>query len=162
MKNVSILAAIFLCLLAGCASHRVAKATPAKGVRADQKIEASDDLKIEVAVYAYLLNKHPWAGGKYTAILLQSGDDRVAALVKLFPHPIPPLKSGNRAQLRPNQAPLDQDTGKPALLLSAKAMDPTNGVSEAVGSWNGGETESGLYAFVLVEMNGNWTIQSAQ
>jgi len=162
MKSISILAAILLCLLAGCASHRLAKATNAKVVSENQKIAVSDDFKIEVAVYAYLLNKHPWAGGKYASIFLQSSDDRVAVLVKQFPHLTPPLKPGNRAQLRPDQAPLDKDTGKPALLLTAKAVDPTNGVSEAVGSWNGGETASGLYAFVLVEMNGEWTIQSAQ
>ena len=160
MKSVSLLAALCLCLLAGCASHRQVK-HPKESIDG-RKIEAGDDFKIEVAVYANLLNKHPWAGGKYTAIFLQSGDDRLAALIKQFPRLAPPLKPGNRAQLRPNQAPRDQDTGKPALLLSAKAVDPTNGVSEAVGSWNGGETESGLYAFVLVEMNGNWTIQSAQ
>ena len=162
MKSASILAAVFLCLLAGCASHRLAKATNAKAVSENQKIAVSDDFKIEMAVYGYLLNKHPWDGGKYAAIFLQSSDDRVAALIKKFPHQVPPLKPGGQALLRPNQAPLDQDTGKPGLLLSAKAVDPTNGVSEAVGSWNGGETATGVYAFVLVEMNGAWTIQSVQ
>jgi hypothetical protein len=160
MKSVSILAAVLLCLLAGCVSHRQVKLPKESSVGG--KIEAGDDFKIEVAVYGYLLNKHPWDGGKYAAIFLQSSDDRVAALIKQFPHQVPPLKPAVRAQPRPNQAPLDQDTGKPGILLSAKAMDPTNGVSEAVGSWSGGETVSGVYAFVLVEMNGEWTIQSAQ
>jgi hypothetical protein len=86
----------------------------------------------------------------------------VSALIKIFPHHVPPLKPGDRAQLRPNQAPIDKDTGKPGMIFSAKAMDPTNGVSEAVGTWYGGEAVSGLYAFVLVEMDGKWTIQSVK
>jgi hypothetical protein len=65
-------------------------------------------------------------------------------------------------QQSPNQAPIDKDTGKPGLILSAKAVDPTNGVSEAIGTWNAGEAVSGLYAFVLVKIYGEWTIQSVQ
>jgi hypothetical protein len=154
MKAISVVGVFLLVLLAGCGTNQ--PVPPA------QTIEVSDDFKIEIAVYGYLLNKHPWDGGKYAAIFLQSSDDRVAALIKQFPHQVPPLKPAVRAQPRPNQAPLDKDTGKPGILLSAKAMDPTNGVSEAIGSWNGGETVSGVYAFVLVEMNGEWTIQSVQ
>jgi hypothetical protein len=157
MKTIPIFVALLLCLLAGCASHQ-----PAKESSASQKFEASDDFKIEAAVYGCLLEKHPWDSGEYTAIFLTGSDDRVAALIKIFPHHVPPLKPGDRAQLRPNQAPIDKDTGKPGMIFSAKAMDPTNGVSEAVGTWYGGEAVSGLYAFVLVEMDGKWTIQSVK
>jgi len=160
MKVVSVVAIVCLCLLNGCASPRQAKPPDESSSRS--KLEASDEFKIEAAVYDYLLKKHPWAGGEYTAIFLEGSEDRVAALIKRFPHQVPPLKPDDRKQLRPNQAALDKDTGKPGILLSAKAMDPTNGVSEAVGSWYGGEAVSGLYAFVLVEMDGEWTIQSAQ
>ena len=41
-------------------------------------------------------------------------------------------------------------------------MDPTNDVSEAIGTWYAGEAVSGLYAFVLVKVDGEWTIQSAK
>jgi hypothetical protein len=157
MKTVSFVVALFFCLLAGCASHK-----PAEQSGPNQKFEASDDFKIEAAVYGYLLARNLGNSGGYTAIFLTGNDDRVAALIKKFPYHVPPLKPGDRAQLRPNQAPIDKDTGQLGLILSAKAVDPTNGVSEAVGTWYGGEEVSGLYAFVLVEMDGQWTIQSVK
>jgi hypothetical protein len=157
MKTIPIVAAVFLGLLAGCASHK-----PAESSGPSRKFEASDDFKIEAAVYGYLLERNLGNSGGYTAIFLTGNDDRVAALIKKFPHHVPPLKLGDRAQQRPSQAPIDKDTGKPGLILSAKAVDPTNGVSEAIGTWYGGEEASGLYAFVLVEMDGQWTIQSVK
>ncbi len=48
------------------------------------------------------------------------------------------------------------------MILSAKAMDPTNDVAEAIGTWYAGRAVSGLYAFVLVKVDGEWTIQSVQ
>jgi hypothetical protein len=159
MKTVFIFAAVCLGLLAGCASQRqVGKSVSGH----PQKFESRDDFKIEMAVYAYLLEKHPWDNGGYTAIFLEGSDDRVAALIRKFPNHVPPIKPSNRAQLRPNQAPIDKDTGKPALILSAKAMDPTNDVSEAIGTWYAGEAVSGLCAFVLMKVDGQWTIQSAK
>ena len=90
-------------------------------------------------------------------------DARVAALIRKVSASCSAASSRATAlQLRPNQAPIDKDTGKPGLILSAKAMDPTNGVSEAIGTWYAGEAVSGLYAFVLVEMDGEWTIQSVK
>ncbi len=47
-------------------------------------------------------------------------------------------------------------------LQHGKAMDPTNGVAEAIGTWYAGGAVSGLYAFVLVRVDGEWTIQSVQ
>ncbi|MGO8837208.1 MAG: hypothetical protein ACLP7I_03245 [Limisphaerales bacterium] len=161
MKTIPIFAVIFVGLLAGCASHKPAPAAKVKPPEASRKFEASDDFKIEAAVYGYLLEKHPWEG-EYAAIFLQGSDDRVTALINKLPKHAPPLKPASRAVLRPNETPIDRATGKPALLLSAKAVGPTNGVSEAVGTWYGGVEASGLYAFVLVEIDGQWTIQSAK
>ncbi len=152
-------AAVGLGLLAGCTSHRHAKLPEESS--AIREMEASDDFKIETAVYGYLLEKHPWAGG-YAVIYLEAGDKRAAALIKEFPKHVPPLKPASRAERQPNQAPMDRDTGKPGVMLSAKAVDPTNGVSEAVGTWYAGEGQTGLYAFVLVEMDSQWTIQSVK
>jgi hypothetical protein len=160
MKAISIVAALFLCLLAGCSTGK-----PSEKSRESRKpgvIDVSDDFKIEKAVYGYLLGKHPWNSGEYAAIFLTGSDDRVAALIKSFPKQIPPLKPNDRVQQSPKQAPIDKDTGKPGIILSAKAIDPTNGVSEAIGTWNAGEAVSGLYAFVLMEVDGEWIIQSAQ
>ena len=110
-----------------------------------------------------MLEKRPWGdNGEYAAIFLTGSDDRVAALIKKFPKQAPPLKPGDRMQRSPDQAPIDKDTGKPGIILSAKAVDPTNGVSEAVGTWYVGGAVSGLCAFVLVKVDGEWTIQSAR
>jgi hypothetical protein len=160
MKAISIVAALLFCLLTGCSTGKPA-GKPRESGKPDVT-DVSDDFKIEAAVYGYLLERNLGNSGEYTAIFLTGSDDRVAALIKIFPHHVPPLKPGDRAQLRPNQAPIDKDTGKPGMILSAKAVDPTNGVSEAVGTWYGGEAVSGLYAFVLVEMDGKWTIQSVK
>jgi hypothetical protein len=158
MKAISIVAAVCLGLLAGCASQRHAEKF---GI--SPKLEVNDDFKIEMAVYGYLLEKHPWGdNGEYTAIFLAGSDDRVAALIKKFPKQVPPLKPGDRVQRSPNQAPIDKDTGKPGMFLNAKAVDQTNGVSEAVGTWYAGGSVSGLCAFVLVKVDGEWTIQSVK
>jgi hypothetical protein len=157
MKTISIVAAVLLCLLAGCASHKQAKASGAS-----QKFEAGDDFKIEMAVYGYLLGKHPWDNGEYSAIFLEGGNAWVAALIRKFPNHVPPIKPSNRMQLHSNQTPIDGDTGKPAMILGVEAMDPTNGVAEAIGTWYAGGALSGMYAFVLVKVDGKWTIQSAK
>ncbi len=157
MKAASIFATICLCLLAACRTGKQVEST-----RESPKPAVSDDFKIEQAVYGYLLEKHPWGDGEYAAIFLTGDDARTSALIKQLPKQVPPLKPVSHARQRPDEAPIDRDTGKPGMLLTAKAVDPTNGVSEAVGTWYGGEAASGLYAFVLVEMNGEWTIQSAK
>ena len=159
MRTISIIAVVCLGLLAGCASHRHVEKS---GGGHPQAFESRDDFNIEMAVYGYLLEKHPWGNGDYTAIFLEDSDDWVAALIRKFPHQVPPIKPSSRAQLRPNRPPVDRDTGKPALILSAKAMDPTNDVSEAIGTWYAGEAASGLCAFVLMKVDGQWTIQSAK
>jgi len=160
MKAISIVAAVFLCLLAGCSTGKQA-GKPSES-RKPEVTDVSDDFKIEKAVYGYLLEKHPWDSGEYTAIFLTGSDDRVVALIKKFPKHVPPLKPNDRVQRSPNQAPIDKDTGKPGLILSAKAVGPTNGVSEAIGTWYAGEAVSGLSAFVLVKVDGEWIIQSVQ
>ena len=162
MKIVFMVVAVCLGLLAGCASHQSVQTSKAKASAAGQEFETNDDFKIESAVYGYLLERRPWGNGEYGAIFLEGSGDRVAALIRKFPHHVPPLKPVARAQPVPNQAPLDKDTGKPGLILSAKAVDPTNGVSEAIGTWNGGEAVSGTSAFVLMKADGTWTIQSVQ
>jgi hypothetical protein len=160
MKAISIVVALFLCLLAGCSTGK--QEGNSRESRKTDITDINDDFKIEMAVYGYMLEKHPWDSGEYAAIFIEGGDDRVAALIRKFPHHVPSIKPGDRMQRSPNQAPIDKDTGKFGLILSAKAVGPTNGVSEAIGTWYAGEAASGLYAFVLVEVDGEWTIQSVQ
>lgn len=157
MKIVLIFVVLLVCGLAGCRTGKQAEESGAS-----RKLESRDDFKIEMAVYGYLLEKHSWDNGEYTAIFVEGSDARVAALIRKFPNHVPPIKPSNRMQLHPNQAPIDKDTGKPAMILGVEAMDPTNGVAEAIGTWYAGGTVSGLYAFVLVKVDGEWTIQSAK
>ena len=157
MKIVLIFLVLLVCGLTACRTNR--KAEDSGNSR---KLESRDDFKIEMAVYGYLLGKHPWDKGEYTAIFLEGSDAWVAALIRKFPNHVPPIKPSNRMQLHPNQTPIDKDTGKPAMILGVEAMGPTNGVAEAIGTWYAGEAVSGLYAFVLVKADGEWTIQSAK
>ena len=159
MKTVSIFAVVLLCLLAGCSTDRYSEIFSSDPV---PKLEDGDEFKIEAAVYGYLLQRHFSDRDEYSAIFLEGDNARVAALIQKFSNHVPPIKPSDRMELHPNQTPMDKDTGKPAMILSAKAMDPTNGVAEAIGSWYAGGTVSGLSAFVLVKVNGEWTIQSVQ
>src|ERR1035438_3909546 len=103
MKTISIVAAVCLGLLAGCASHQQAKKSDAS-----RKFEASDEFKIEAAVYGYLLERHFSDQGEYSAIFLEGSDAWVAAMIRKFPNHVPPIKPSNRMQLHPNQTPIDK------------------------------------------------------
>jgi hypothetical protein len=157
MKTISIFAVFFLCLLAGCRTNKYSEIFSSDS---GQKLEDGDEFKIEAAVYGYLLGRHFSDQDEYSAIFLEGDDARVAALIRKYPNHVPPIKPSDRILLHPNQTPIDKDTGRPAMVLSAKAMDPTNGVAEAIGTWYAGGSVSGLYAFVLVKVGGEWTIQS--
>jgi hypothetical protein len=159
MKTVSIFAVVLLCLLAGCSTDKYSEIFSSDPM---PKLEDGDEFKIEAAVYGYLLERHFSDQDEYSAIFLEGDNARVAALIRKFPNHVPPIKPSDRMELHPSQAPIDKDTGKPAMIFSAKAMDPTNGVAEAIGTWYAGGAVSGLSAFVLVKANGEWTIQSVQ
>jgi hypothetical protein len=162
MKNkfIKIVLIIVVLLVCGLTACRTGK--PAEKSDASREFEASDEFKIEAAVYGYLLERNFSDRVEYSAIFLEGSDAWVAALIRKFPNHVPPIKPSNRMQLHPNQTPIDEDTGKPAMILSAKAMEPTNDVSEAIGTWYAGGALSGMYAFVLVKADGEWAIQSAK
>jgi hypothetical protein len=159
MKIVLIFVMLLVCGLAGC---RTGKQAEESGGGHSQKLEDRDEFKIEAAVYGYLLERHFSDQVEYSAIFLEGSDAWVAAMIRKFPNHVPPIKPSNRMQLHPNQTPIDKDTGKPAMILGVEAMDPTNGVAEAIGTWYAGGAVSGLYAFVLVKVDGEWTIQNAK
>ena len=87
-------------------------------------------------------------------------DAEVVALQKSFPDRKPPIKEGYRADLQPNQSPRDKDTGKPAMILSVDALDPVNGMVEAVGKWYAGGAVSGFYTFSLKKSGDDWVVES--
>ncbi len=143
-------------LLAGCISGQYAEKP------SGQKLEDTDEFKIDAVVYAYLLQRHDWNAGGYTAIFLKGSDAEVARMMRIFSDHVPPIKSSERAELHPTWAPIDRDTGKSAVILSVDAMDSTNGMVEAIGRWYAGVLMSGFHVFELGKIDGEWKVQSVK
>jgi hypothetical protein len=124
--------------------------------------EASDEFKIKTAVYDYLLQKNLWGGGDYGAIFLTGSDEATAAVIRKFPNHVPPIKSGDRMLIQPNTTPIDRDTGKRAMILTADVPPAYGNEAEAVGSWYAGSGSSGRYTFAFKKINDGWQIQSVR
>ena len=118
--------------------------------------------KIDLAVYGFLLNRHFWDTDEYAAIFLQGDDGEVRALLRQFPQHVPPIKPGYHADLRPNLTPRDQDSGRPAMILSVDIVEATNGVAEAIGRWYAGPAVSGFYTFELKKSGDDWAVESSR
>jgi hypothetical protein len=128
-----------------------------------QKLNKQDLFKVEVAVYSYLLQRHFWDDGEYSAIFLQGEDDEVDVLIKKFPGHVPPIKPSYHADLQPNRTPIDKDTGKPAMILSVDVGDPNGDDSvDAIGRWYAGGAVAGFYSFILKKSGDDWTIESVK
>jgi hypothetical protein len=127
-----------------------------------KKLDDQESLEIELAVYGYLLQRHFWDDNAYSAVFLQSEDAEVNALIKKFPNHIPPIRTSDRAELKPNRAPVDRDTGRPAMLLSVDALDPADNSVEAVGKWYAGDAVAGFYTFSLRKIGGDWVIAAVK
>jgi hypothetical protein len=162
-----------ICLLAGCTSNNEAirfsgEPVPppddsATRVAAEPKELSRQDLfKVELAVYGYLLQRHFWDGGEYSAIFVQGTDEEVNAVIKQFPRHLPPVKTSDRVQLSPNRVPLDKDTGQPAMILSVDVLDPEGGTVQAIGKWYAGSAVSGFYTFSLQKSGGEWAIKISE
>lgn len=124
-----------------------------------QRLEEVDLLKVETAVYGYLLKRHFWDAGEYSVVFLQTDDAEVTAIGRTFPNHIPPIKGADRAELRPGRTPVDQDTGKPAMILSVEALEPEGNTVEAIGRWYAGDAVSGFYTFHLKKNGAEWVIE---
>jgi len=162
------------CLVAGCFSdkekirfsdERLPEPTNAAAIAAlpqTPRLEKDDLRKVEMAVYGYLLQRHFWDAGEYSAVFLQAEDPEVAAIRRTFPNHIPPIKAGYRAELRPGRTPVDKDTGEPAIILSVDALEPEGDTIEAIGRWYAGDAVTGHYTFSLKKVNGEWLIESVR
>jgi len=162
------------CLLAGCSTNkeeiRFNDESPPEPTNAaatiawppTPRLEKADLLKVDLAVYGYLLQRHFWDAGEYSAIFLQADDAEVAAIRRAFPNHLPPIKAGYRAELRPGRTPVDKDTGGPAMILSVDALEPEGDTVEAIGRWYAGDAVTGHYAFSLQKAGGAWTIGSVK
>jgi hypothetical protein len=160
-----------VCSLAGCSTNKeqiifsdekIRSGVPKNEtvVAAPQKLEKQDQFKIDAVVFGYLLERHFWDDGEYSAVFLQGEDSEVEALIKRFPNHVPPIKTSDRVELRENRTPLDKDTDRPAIILSAEISDPTNQTVEAIGRWYAGGAVTGFYVFDLSKAGDDWVIQN--
>ncbi len=175
-KTKIIFAALCAGWLSGCASNKEeitfsderspeptnAVVTATAALPKTPGLEKDDLLKVEMAVYGYLLQRHFWDAGEYSAVFLQADDAEVMAIRRTFPNHIPPIKAAYRAELRPGRTPVDKDTGGPAMILSVDALEPEGDTVAAIGRWYAGDAVTGHYTFSLKKVNGEWMIESVK
>ena len=171
-NNLAALLVFPLLLAAGCASNDepvVFYSAPkipsfASGATAQIKsLSKDDEMKIQTVVYDYLMGRHFWEGGDYSAIFLQADDRVVDAFIKKYPDHVPPIKPGSRIDLRLNQSPLDKDTGKPVMILSADVGElNADGSVDVIGRWYAGGAVKGSYTFLMKKTEADWTIASVK
>ena len=169
----------FLLLAAGCSTERetivfsdesTVRQSATNAVIAVQqpkpqlkKLERADELKIREVVFAYLLSRHFWDDGGYSAVFLEGDDDEIDALIKKFSNHVPPVKPSYLADLPANRSPVDKDTGGPAMILSVDVGEPDADDSvDALGKWYAGGAVTGFYSFVLKKSGDDWAIESVQ
>ena len=169
-----IFGALFCALLtAGCgtdepiyfasAAKMPVEMAEASASAAAKGLTKADEEKIDVVVLGYLLDRHFWEGGNYTALFLQADDKVVALMMAKYPNHNPPIKESFHIDLRSNQSPLDKDTGKPVMILGADVSDPnTDGSVDVIGRWYAGGAVQGFYTFNLKKTGDDWTIASVK
>ena len=74
-------------------------------------LEQQDRIKVDLEIFGWLLQRHFWDGGAYSAIFLQAEEAEIAVLMKNYPAHVPPLKPLQGVELRLGKSPLDRDTG---------------------------------------------------
>jgi hypothetical protein len=127
-----------------------------------EKLSQEELFKVELAVYGDLLQRHFWDDGEYSAVFLQGDDDKVDALIQMFPNHHPPIKQSYLADLQLNRTPLDKETGRPAMILSVDTLDPVGDTVQAVGKWYAGGAVSGFYSYSLRKIGGDWVVESVK
>jgi hypothetical protein len=126
---------------------------------AQKRLEKADELRIEQVIYSYLLERHFWDLADYSAVFLQADDAQVLAMMKKYPDHVPPIKPSTRARIRSHRTPVDRDTRKPAMVLSAEVNEPNADDSvDAIGRWYAGDAVTGFRAFHLVKAGDDWQI----
>ena len=172
MKFKNPLALGLLALAAGCATHKeqdkivfsddadVRAAVASAVVQPAQKnLDRADELKIEQLIFGYLLERHFWNLADYSAVFLQVDDAQVAAMIKQYPDHVPPIKQSFHARIQSHRTPVDKDTNKPAMILSADVNEPNADDSvDAIGRWYAGDTVTGFRAFNFKKVEGDWQI----
>lgn len=160
-------AVLGLLLAAGCgtdepiyfASETRMPAEAPEPALASLGLSKADEDKIDLVVLSYLMDRHFWDDGNYTALFLQADDNVVEAMIKKYPNHIPPIKESYHIDLRSNQSPLDKDTGKPVMILGVDVSDPNaDGTVDVIGRWYAGGAVQGFYKFRLQKTGDDWPI----
>ena len=154
-------------LLAGCSTDEpIYFASEAKlpaAMVVASAVAKDDEHKIDMVVFSYLLDRHFWEDGNYTALFLQADETVVAAMTKKYPNHNPPIKESFHIDLRSNQSPLDKDTGKPVMILGVDVSDPNaDGSLDVIGRWYAGGAVQGFHTFHLKRTGDDWTIASVK
>jgi len=171
MKNILPLLAV--ALLAGCAAPETIhlndeaqiaglekNATPPPPTRTG--LEIAEARQIETEIFTWLLQRPIGGDGACSAVFLQADEATTTALAKQFPAHVPPLKQLWHLETRSGQSPLDQDTRRPAIILSVETLEPENGVVAAVGRWFAGDVAAGCHTFELKKNGDAWRIESVK
>lgn len=122
------------------------------------KLAKAEIAQIESAVLENLLQRHLGDDGSYSAVFLHASQIVTDALMKEFPNHTPPIKNVWHLELRDAQSPLDQDTLRPALVLSVETLEPENDTVQAIGRWDGGAAVKGFHTFDLQKSDGSWSV----
>jgi len=118
-----------------------------------------DELKIEQLLFSYLLERHFWDLADYSAVFIQTDEAQINAMIKKYPAHLPPIKQSTHADVQPHRTPLDKDTNKPAMILSAEVNEPNADDSvDAIGRWYAGDAVTGFRAFHLKKVANDWQI----
>ena len=168
MKFQFLAASLLAMLVAGCASNdepivfsSEAKMPAAMAERSAvaKGLSKDEERKIDLVVFGYLLERHFWEDGNYTALFVQADDLVVDKLMRKYPDHIPPIKQSYHIDLRNAQSPLDLDTGKPVMILGADVgelnLDDT---VDVIGRWYAGSAVQGFYTFSLKRTGDDWPI----
>lgn len=160
-------AVLIALLAAGCASNetitftsdaKMPDFTPATAAAAKTLAKGDED-KIDLAIFGYLLDRHFWEDGDYTALFLQASDAVVDAMQKKYATHNPPIKASYHIDLRDNLSPRDKDTGKRVMILGVDANDPNaDDTVDAIGRWYAGGAVQGFYTFTLKKVGDDWSI----
>lgn len=172
MKKQFFGAGLLVLLATGCASNdepivfsSEAKMPAAATAPASTSkfLSRDDEHAIDLVVFGYLLDRHFWEDGNYTALFVQADDVVVETLMKKYPNHVPLIKQSYHIDLRLSQSPLDKDTGKPVMILGADVSDPNaDGTVDVIGRWYAGGAVQGFYTFSLKKTGEDWTIASVK
>ena len=135
----------------------VAVTSPASG------LSKADEHRIDLVVFGYLLERHPWPAENYSALFLQADDEVVDTMIRKFPDHQPAIKQSYHIDLRANQSPLDKETGKPVMILGVDVSEPSaDGTVDVVGRWYAGGGVQGFFTFKLKPAGTEWAIASVR